>query len=257
MIRPGNKGNRGSQSADLHLEHVLSKSYDHLRSEPRLFTPFFVAGIILSVTDVLRRLDPIPVLQREGVDPSALDIHVAYVGYPTGVTQTERAFASLLELELPYLLWGSGLELLTLLVISFAGAFTIAVLLNIDDRFEAGLRLSGFVVGIDFLLRVIGSIGPFQRLGLLGVVPLMILLYVFVRLFAVPGLLVDGWSIRDAVSRSSRYTTGNEGTVVGLILVFGSGGWLLAFVPYVGTLLSTVLIAPLHAAAVVVILTNS
>lgn len=257
MVLPNDETNRTPRSTDLRLQDVLSKSSEHLRSEPRLFAPFFVAGIVLSVTDVLRRLDPIPTLEREGTDPGELNIHVEFVSYPTGVPQTERAIASMVELEPPYLLWGFGVEILTLLVISFAGAYTITFLLNIDEQFEAGLRLSGFVVGIDVLLRVIGSIAPFQELGLFGLVPLAILLYVYVRLFAVPGLLADGWSMREAISQSTRCTTGNELTVVGLIFVFGLGGWLLAFIPYIGTLLSTILVAPFHAAAIVVVLNNS
>lgn len=49
---------------------------------------------------------------------------------------------------------------------------------------------------------------------------------------------------------------GRGWTVAGLIVVIGVGAWLLALVPTVGTVLSTGLTAPLHAAAIVTVLAD-
>lgn len=74
-----------------------------------------------------------------------------------------------------------------------------ARLLGTPARPGAGMRLFLYSAGIDLVFRMLGSVDIFQGLGLFGVVPLALLVDGFVRLFTVPGIIVEGASIRDAV----------------------------------------------------------
>lgn len=246
--------NPAGDSRDLRAGEILSRVTAQLRRDPWLFAPFFIAGVVLSLIDWLRRVDPLPMLESAPTVTDGLDITLEYMGYPTGVTGTERAFESLIGLEAPYLLWGIGLEVLALLAISIAGGLTIGRAMDESVSWAALARLSGYVIGLHLSFRVIGSFEAVQSMGLIGLIPLVGVLYLFVRLFAIPGYIVAGWSIGAAIRESLHHTFGRGWTVFGLILVVGLGAWLLAFVPSVTTLLTSTVIAPIHAVAIAVFL---
>lgn len=227
---------------------AFSTAIGRLYRDPRLFVPFLVVGVLLSVVDRLRRADPIPVIERAGIESG--EITVAFVGYPTGLSRTIRPLEALVGLEFPYLIWGAGLHVLALGAISVAGLLTIGRAMGVDPELGAGVRVFAYVFALDFFSRALGSIDALQAMGLLGFVPLAFLLYLYVRLFAVPGFLVAGRSFRSAVYRSGRRTKGHGLALFGLVLTFGLGSWLLAEVPHVGTVLNTAAIAPVHAASI-------
>ena len=108
----------------------FSLALDRLRRDPVLFVPFVVAGVCLWLLDWIRRHDPLPTIPAEQTDAT---VTVAYTGYPTGVTETARALSSLIDLKLPYLVWGITLEVVAGFVIVAAGTVTIARALSADS----------------------------------------------------------------------------------------------------------------------------
>ncbi|MCW8172045.1 hypothetical protein D8S78_02685 [Natrialba swarupiae] len=110
-------------------------------------------------------------------------------------------------------------------------------------RLRGFVSLLGFALGVDLVNRALGSIDLLQGMGLFGLVWLAIYLYLFVRLFAVPGLVVDGRSLPAALEESFELTAGRGWSIFGLILLFGLGAWLLAAVPHVGAAASSAIVA--------------
>jgi len=235
----------------------LGRAVGRLVREPTLLLPFAALAVVLTGVDVLRRRDPIPTITWESVTPGT--INVDYALYPTPQSQTVRPLQALVDLNVPYLLWAVGLELLALGAIVLASVIVINQALadaRIDlppvrDRFASYL---GFVVAVDLLGRFVGGFGVFQGMPLLIGVPILIVAAVVgVRLFLTPVLLVAGRSLPVAVRESTQRSFGHGWSFFGLILLFGLGTWVLASVPIVGTLLTGLLIAPLQAVTLVVV----
>ncbi|ELY24434.1 hypothetical protein C500_18865 [Natrialba magadii ATCC 43099] len=197
----------------------------------------------------MRRHDPIPVLEYGGLEQAT--IHLEFVGYPTATGQTTLPLEALVGLELPYLVWGGGLYVLSLLAVSAAGVLTFTALLDGEAHFGPLPSYVGLVVGLDLGYRLLSSAEFLQNMGLLGIVPLALALFALVWLFPAPGLVAAGVSPWNALRWSGAVVRGERWTVLGLVLLLGIGTWLLASVPVVGTFLTGALIAPLHAALIV------
>ncbi|MFP8951587.1 hypothetical protein ACLI4Z_01260 [Natrialbaceae archaeon A-arb3/5] len=233
-----------------------------LRRDPALLVPFFLVGVALSLVDRLRRLDPIPFVERERIGSNGINVQVEYIGYPTGATQTAVPLESLIDLHISYLALGIGYYVLPLLAVAVAGAITMRRAMSnrramTDDAslwLTAVGPLFGYVVAMDLLYRLLGSIDVLQGMGLWGIVPLILYFLVMVRLFAVPALLVAGRGFLSALVESDRRIRGNGWTVFGATLAIGLTAWLLVDVPVVGTALSIAVVAPAHAVAIVAFL---
>lgn len=243
-VRPGT-GRRRS--------NPFSAALARLRGDPALVRPFLVVGIGLAFLDWVHRLDPIPVLDRSELGPRGFELRVEYLGYPSGIGRTVRPFESLIELEPLYLGWSLALYVLPLVAISAAGVVTIARALDRPVGLETVGSLFGFVLVLDLFHRLLGSIGALQELGPQRVVFLVFYFYLLVRLFLVPGSIVTERSLRGAIVESVRRTAGRGWMVFGLIVVIGLAAWLLS-IPPLGAFLSSVLVAPVHAVAIVVVL---
>lgn len=230
----------------------LSVALSRLRDDPVLFVPFLLMGIVLTVVDLLHRRDPIPALKRTGLGADGINIQVEFAGYPTGIGRTLRPLESLIGLEPIYLGWGLALYVLPLVAVTVAGAVTMARAMDRPVRFEAVASLFGFVVTLDLLQRLLGSIAVLQEMGLWGFVPLAIYFALFVRLFLVPGLLVAGRPLRTALRESGRFADGRGWSLFALVLAIGLAAWLLSLLPVVGPVLSSALVAPVHAVAIAV-----
>ncbi|ARS90075.1 hypothetical protein [Natrarchaeobaculum aegyptiacum] len=237
--------------------HPLVAALETIRRDPVLLVPFFVVGLALAALDWLRRADPLPTPEHVVFDGSHLDLHVTYVGYPTGVSQTTVPLESLVALH-PHLLgWGLASYVLPLLAVTVAGVVTMARPMGREPQLRMVVSLFGFVLVVDLTDRLLGSVDALQGMGLWGLPLLALLLFVMVRLFAVPGLLVAGRGLPAAIGESNRLTAGRGWQLAGLVLAFGLGAWLLADVSTVGALLSTAIVAPVHAVAIVVVLDAS
>ncbi|WP_228434323.1 hypothetical protein [Natrarchaeobaculum aegyptiacum] len=231
----------------------LTVALVRIRRDPRLIVPFLLAGVFLTLVDYLRLEDPIPTVERAVPWSNGVSIDLAYAGFPTGVPQTTTHLESLVGLHPEYLAWGLALYLFPLLAVAAAGAVTIARAMDQPVRLEAVGAVFGFVLAADLLHRLLGSIELLQGMGLVGVPLLVGYLLVTVRLFAVPGLLVAGRSFVEAIRESARRTRGRGWTIVGVIFVVGLSSWFLASVA-AGTFVTTALVAPLHAVAIVSLL---
>lgn len=261
IANPGD-GPEGQPDRDGDPLSVFSTATDRIRRDPALVVPFVIAGIILALIDWARRRDPLPTLAPD--DGGGTLISLEFAGYPTGVPETFRPLSALIDLKLPYLAWGIGLEVGAVLVVAIAGVVTIARALDggaggsspvYTDRWS-GRRVPAYF-GLVVLFVVVGRLlGTLGDLGLIIGIPILIaVLIVLVRLFIAPAFVVTGSGPIAALRRSHRVTRGSGWSIVGLVLFFGIGAWALTLlpVPYVGTVLSAALVAPIHAVAVAVI----
>ncbi|WP_435179030.1 hypothetical protein [Halorussus sp. AFM4] len=225
---------------------VLRESVDRIGADPALVFPFAVAGLMLSAVDRLRLRDPVPTTTAPQIGD--VTVRIAYQFYPAGVRGTGTRPAALVDLELPYLARTVGTELAAFLAVAVAGWVVVSRALDAERTPGSLARYLGFAVGAHLLL---GLFALFDGLGWLALLALVAYLSVAVRLFAAPALVVAGRDLRTAVRESVRRSRGETATVVGLVVLVGLAAWLLGSVPVVGALLSTALVAPVHAVAVV------
>lgn len=231
----------------------LSLIVARIRRQPTLLLPFAVAGVILAGLDWLRRTDPLPMATAGSEGTIGLE----YTGYPTGVPATARSLEALVDLRLPYLAWGVGLELVALLAVAVAGTVTIGRTLAVGDGWGGALaarRLGayfGLVALFDVIGRLVSSVGDVGLVaGLAIAVPLFV---AFVGFFLAPAFVVDGAGPVTALRRSARATRGNGWRLLALVLCYGLAAWLLGRVPHVGAALSTALVGSVHAVSVATI----
>lgn len=241
---------------------LLSDGADRLGSDPRALVPFLLAGVVLATANRLRRRDPVPVVTPERLQDGHLA--VAYAVFPTGVAGYDTPVGALFGLRWPYLAWTLGVGAAAVAATALSGALTIR---RLDSRpvrdpdsdvgadAAAGSRADlARYVAVAAALAGLGSLGRVEFDGppvLFGLLALSLVLAAFVRLFAVPVLLVRGRGVAAAVRESARRARGRGWTVFGLVVAVGFANFLLGSVPVAGPLLSTALVAPLHAAAVV------
>ena len=226
---------------------VLRESVARVAADPALALPFVVAGLVLTAVDWFRLRDPVPTTTP--TQAGDVTVHVAYQFYPAGVRGTGTRLAALVDLELPYLAWTVGSELAAFLAVAVAGWLVLSRAAD-AERTRGGLAgYLAFAVGAHVLLR---GFALFDGLGWLTLVALVAYLSVAVRLFAAPALVVAGRDLGASVRESARLSAGEVATVVGLVVLVGLAAWLLGSVPVVGALLSTAIVAPVHAVAAVV-----
>lgn len=233
---------------------LLSATIGRLRRDPALFVPFLFVGVLLTVVDRLRPLDPIPAVERTGLGENGVRVQVEFVGYPTGLSRTTLPLESLVDLHAAYLAWGIALYLVPLFAIAVAGTVTMARAMDRNVRPRTVASVFGYVLAMDLGHRALTSIDSLQGMGLWGLAPLAAYFFAMVRLFAVPGLLVAGRRPWTALRRSVGRTRGRGWSVFGVVLAVGLAAWLLVSPPIGGTLLNTALVAPVHAVAIVVFL---
>lgn len=228
---------------------VLTASLAELRHNPRLFLPFLLAGLVVSAINAIHRIDPIPTRHVETILEG--NINVAFVGYPAGYRSSSLVLEPVLGLRLPYLLWGLGSYVLSLTVLSVAGVLVISRVVDVEPTIDSWVGFGALVFAFDLVDRTLGSINALQEMGLLFGIPILVIWFlVLIRLFATPGLVVQGRSFGAAIYDSRRITRGHSGGIFVLILVIGLGNAVLGAIPLAGTVLSTTLIGTLHASII-------
>lgn len=220
-----------------------------LRDDPILWLPFLAAGCLHFVADLFRKRDPLP--SASGIEEST--IHVAYSIFPTGTTATQRPLGALVDLQRPSLAYALGLEILAVVAIAVAGWLTM---LRASDEPNRPVRFLAYVTGVflvDLLFRSADAIGLEYAGGslLIGLAVLAVAVFIFVRLFLVPVAMLREGGIAGPIGSSWRYSRGHGLALVGTIVVIGVGSWALAFVPTVGTVLSTTIAGTVHAVSLV------
>lgn len=232
---------------------VLAESVRRLVRDPVMAVPFLAAGVVLSLVDWLRVRDPVPTTHVPQF--GEVTVSVSFFVSPSGLRATGVRPAALVDLRPRYLVWTVGLELLALVAVAVAGWLTLSRAAGVGPSRNRLVTYLVFVVATRLLL---GAFSAFDGLAWVTLLAFVALLVVFVRLFAAPALVVaggpdgDGLGIRAAAGRSSRLARGRGPPVFGLVLAVGLATWFLGSVPAAGALVSTAMVAPVHAVAVVV-----
>ncbi|RQH00856.1 hypothetical protein [Natrarchaeobius oligotrophus] len=234
------------------FEAVVANAIGRLRSDPVLWLPFLLAGLLSFAIDRRRAADALPV--EAGVDDAT--VSVAYAIYPSGVTETVRPLGALVDLRLPSLAYALGLEALAVLAVAGAGWLTIARARGDPLRPERFGRYLLLVVGVGAGYRLLEAVGVGYGGGSLlsGLAVLALAFAVLVRLFLWPALVLRGEGVAASLAKSWRDARGQGWTILGLILLIGLGAWALAHAPVVGTVLSVWLVGTIHAVSLVALL---
>lgn len=238
------------------LSAILARVYGRLVADPALAAPLVVAGLVVTLLDELRRRDPIPARPTEPTDGTEFSIDILLT--PTGSQATTRTLGGLVDLQPRLLAWALGLELLGTVVVALAGYYTIARTLDsLLSATSAGMYL--LYASFGYLLGAPAGVFVEIQLGvglgaLLFLLPLFVgLVFVGIRLFAVPAALVDGHGVRAAVRQSNSAVRGRGWAVFGVVVVLSVLSWVVGAVPVGSTLLSFALVVSSHALATAVV----
>ena len=236
----------GAESSVDHRRKPRHQLLGELRSQPELFLPFLVAGVVSSLLGWLHRRDPIATVSSRTLADGHISLE--YIGFPAGVRGTTLSVESVLGLKLPFLAWGVGAYTLLLAVHAIAGTVVIARVLGVELTWRTVSSFLLYVAGVDLIYRGLGSIQGLQNMGLIIGLPILaVWMYVSVRLFAVPGLIVTRGSVADALQESWRLTRGYGWRLFGVIVILGLTNAVFGLLSVVGPALSTALVGTVHA----------
>lgn len=230
---------------------VLKTVRERLRRDPGLIVPFAIAGLIVAIADWFRQRDPIPAATPDSFDQT---ISVQFSVFPTGTARTVRHADALVDLRTPYLVGAVGLELVVVLAVGVAGWLTITRALDATRRLGSLGRYLGVLSAVALLSRVLEMPTIEVESVLLGLLVLITGAFVLVCLFLVPGFLAVGRPVVAALRESVRASRGRRWSLFWLVVCFGLVSWVLARIPIAGGLLSTAVVAPIHAVSLAVLI---
>ena len=146
------------------------------------------------------------------------------------------------------MLFRSGAYTLVLAAHAIAGAVVITRVLGVEPNWQTVSSLLLYVAAVDLVHHAARVVDGLQNMPLVFGLPVLAgWLYLLVRLFAVPGLIVAGRPVTDAVRRSWRLTEGRGWQLLGVIVALGLGNAVFATFAVVGPALSTVFVGTVHA----------
>lgn len=225
-----------------------------LRERPRTAVPYLALAVLVAVVETVRLRDPVPVAPTTTAG-TAFD--VSFRAYPDAVRSVTTPPGALVGLDPTWLLWTLGVGGLAVVATAAATATTVAWALDRGDPVRSVPRLVAYHVGVLTVFAAMTLLEP--ELGALLIVAFVASLYVLVKLFLVPALLVWGRSVRSAVRTSWAQTGGNGLSLFGLVVLLGVASALLANAPAalgvemsarLGAAAATALVGPLHALSV-------
>jgi hypothetical protein len=232
---------------------LFAGARQRIREHPRAALALLLAGTVVIGLDWLRLHDPIPAVGFSGIQDGRFSILFSVV--VTVFSRTTVPVSALVGLKPQWLAWAIGLELLGLAAVAGAGAYALARLLQVPLTTSAILRYAGIVILLRFGPRININGGMVVTI-LLGIPLLVVFLFLLVRLFAFPGLLIAEDSIRTALRGSWRRTKGHGWSLLAVIILLGILNHLLTSIPVIGPLGSAV-VAVLHAGTVATFLHHS
>ncbi len=246
-IRPGGTMSEGpDERSRIGSLQVLQQAIQSLIDDKMAILVPMAAGAVLAAIEGLRRWDPIPVTDYVGVQELrfaiSLDVPVAIAG----TTTTELNAVGGLRAQ--WFVWLIILQLVGFLVSVGAGLFVLSSIRAQPITRRTAGRYVVFVFLVLLLSVQLDVKSVWIAISLFGIGA-----FVFVRLFLVPGLIVDGVTIRGAIQQSWRRTQGYGWTILAIFTVLGFGHHLLLSIPLVGPIGSG-LIVSIHAATIGVIL---
>ncbi len=252
--------NNGDDQVDSERAGFWRRVVDTLRETPTVVVPFTLLGLLATGIEVLRQSDPVVTVPQTAAQQGW--VHVTFPVYPRPFEAVGTTLAGTLGLEIEWLLRTATLE--TVALIGAAGAMVgvVRMIHPEQSRPVVGfVRLAAYELGLAGALLAIEYGLLVTDLADLVALPLMIvLLYLYVRLFTVPALLAQGEPIVTALRESTQRTWLSGWTRLGLLCLFGLCGHLAVSLPVVvsalplpaGTAFATATVGTFHAVAVVV-----
>lgn len=223
---------------------LLADAWWYIQERPLVVAVLIAAGLVVSGVDWVAIHDPIPSEGFQGVQDGHLSIAFGIV--ITVLSREAVPLSALVGLKLPWLGWALGLKALKILAVVGAGAYALARFLHVPLKTAAVLRYAAVVGVFHFGY---GRLN-FEGGAIIIAIPLLVVFFALtVRLFAVPGLLLTGMSIRSAVVGSWRLAYGRGWALVGVVIVVGAVNHALASIPLVGPI-GSALVGVGHAGAV-------
>lgn len=224
---------------------LLKDAVVRLRRNPRVVTAMVLAGLIVTAVDRLRLGDPIPTTGFVGLRQG--HISIAFEIMVQVISHASTPVSSVVSLRPRWLVWTVGLEVVQSGAVVLASVYGFAKLLDTPLTVSKMLRYL-------LVFAVLGIVSFHVEAGVVIGIPLVIIiLYAVVHLVALPGLIVDGMSILAALRRSWGVTAGHGWSLFGVVLVVGFANHVLASIPFVGPLGSS-LAATMHVGVVVAFL---
>jgi hypothetical protein len=229
---------------------ILERTKTRLRQDPFLVLPFLVAGVVVGLADATRAWDPIPVTTPDWTEQS---VSIQYSFFPSGPARTVRELGAFVDLRPTYALGAVALEAVVFLAVGLAGWLTITRALDADRRLDSLGRYLGVFLLLGSIPVLLGPTSvTFGSLPLI-LLGLAIFSYASVRLFLFPSFVASDDPVSTALEHSIRASMGLFWPLLSLVILFGIGYWVVGLVPYVGSALSTGVVAPIHAVTLAVL----
>ncbi|SEH64261.1 hypothetical protein SAMN05192561_11826 [Halopenitus malekzadehii] len=222
-----------------------------LRSDVRLWIPFFLVGCLWTVLDRIRLQDSLPTTRTS----SESVLQVTYTPYPTGSPETVRTLDALVNLPADVFAYAIAIEVVAVSAVMAGGWVTMRKVS--DDPFSTRGSLAYCAgVAVLFLLSRLGTAVPLvysPESFLFGIVALAVGALAAVRTFFLPIAILRGPGVLVALRTSWRRSVSHGFSLIGLIIVIGLGSSWLAELPTVGVLLSASIVGPIHSVALVIL----
>jgi hypothetical protein len=240
------------------VRELLAATGSLLRRRPALVVPFLLVALVTAAGDLWRLADSVSAVPQTTAQRGFLHIVLQPTPAPVSAVGTRLPAVFGLRTEpLLGVLAADGLPVLA------AAVATVVVVTRspgtpTEDRSLGRLLGVGVPALVAYQLATLAAFQVVARVwppGLLSYLAIVVVLYVFVRLWLVPATIVTVGP-RGAVGRSLALTQGHGWTVFGLVLLVGVGANLLVSVPVllpvdvplpVGTALATAVVGAVHA----------
>lgn len=227
---------------------LLREGVQNVRVHPEALFVLVLSGVLVAGIDWVTLHAAVPTTGYEGVQTGEITVAFGVV-----VRVFSRAHVSppaLVGLKPAWLAWAVGLQAAKVVVVAGGAVYALARLLDVTPTAAVTVRYAVVVAALTLFPWNVTFEGASVIIG----IPLMIVFtVVLVRLFALPGLLVEGVSIRAALGRSWDRTSGHGWALFGTVLIVGLCNHLLVSTPVAGPVGSGVA-AALHAGTVVAFL---
>jgi len=202
---------------------LLGDGITIVRHNPHVVIAMVLAGCAVAVVDWVRIADPVPVADFVGLTDGRVMVH--WVVMPSVISGRSTELSTLADLSPVWVVWVGGLEVFRTAAVALAGAYGFARALDVD---LTAISMTAYALVFGALVGV-GAFIPDISVPLVGGVVFAVLyFYVAVHLLAVPALLVDGVSIRAAISRSWGRTSGHGWSLLAVVVALGLAAHLLA-----------------------------
>jgi len=220
---------------------LLTGGSHRLRKNPRIVGVFFLVGVLIAGIDFLRRGDPVPTASFSGIQAGTVSLRFGLL--VDVVFRQSTPISALVDLQPRWLVWTVALELVRGGALVIASVYAYTQLLD-----ETATLASAARYGCVMLVFTLAAVDIDSGL-LLGLPLGIVAVYLVVRFAPVSALLATGTPIQSTFRASWQMTRGHGWSLFGVVLVVGLANHLLASIPLVGSVGSS-LTAAVHVAVI-------